>query len=173
MAADIPLSDWLHSWAAGQLHWTVGTRQSAMLAIDGTILPSLQGEMVQGLTRARVQEAVTAWTRDLAPATTRSRWAYLVGPMRQAVADGLIERSPCEGVRLPPVPPGRPGILTVEQVRHITEAMTPRLTTMVTVAAATGMRSGELRGLTWDRISGSVVAVDRQLSRESRSGRPV
>lgn len=170
---DVPLEVWLRKWAAGQLHWAPATRENATRAIEGTIIPSLPGETVQGLTRARVQEAVTSWSQQRAASTVRMQWAYLRAPMRQAVHDGLIDRSPCEGVRLPRSEGGRLSILTVDQVHQIEAQMIPHLTTMVTVAAATGMRSGELRGLTWDRIDGDVITVDRQLSRESTPREPV
>jgi integrase len=163
----VPLDRWLHDWAAGQLHWSGATRESASIAIDGMILPSLRGETVQSLTRARVQAAVTEWAGTWAASTIRARWGWLSGPMGQAVADGLIDRNPCTGVRLPSVERPVQFFPTLAQVVAIRQAMTPRLQTMVTVAAGTGMRSAELRGLTWDRISGRVITVDRQLARGS------
>lgn len=161
----VPLDRWIRQWEKSQLHWSAGTRDAARRAMEVTILPSFKGETVQSLTRQTVQDAVMAWSERWASQTVRSRWQFLAGPMRQAVRDGLIDRSPCDGVRLPAAATGKLAVLTVEQVLAIADAMTPRLSTMVTVAAGTGMRSGELRGLTWDRISGRIITVDRQLLR--------
>lgn len=163
----VPLDEWVHGWAEGQLHWSAGTRDSAMSAIDGMILPSLPGETVQSLTRATVQAAVAVWAQHFQPSTIHARWGWLSGPMGQAVQDGLIDRNPCAGVRLPARVEGVTWFPSTAQVLAVRDAMTPRLATMVTVAAGTGMRSAELRGLTWDRISGRTITVDRQLLREA------
>jgi integrase len=70
------------------------------------------------------------------------------------VLDRVIAVNPCPGVRLPAkTRTGRVLPLTVEQVRAIATAAADPYAAMVRVAAATGMRSGELRALTVDRIS--------------------
>lgn len=45
----------------------------------------------------------------------------------------------------------------------ITAKMSVRWRSLVVVGAASGLRSGERRGLTWDRVQGGVLVVDRQL----------
>ncbi|MGK2350511.1 hypothetical protein [Cutibacterium sp. V947] len=82
---------------------------------------------------------------------------------RQVVDDEIIEVNPRVGVRLPAVWPSKLAILSIDQVDHIATVMTPRQRSMVVVVAATGMRQRELRGLTWDRVAGDRMRIDRQL----------
>jgi len=66
--------------------------------------------------------------------------------------------------------------LTVAQVQALTDALWTPYQPMAVLAAATGMRAGELRGLTWDSIErrgdAGQVRIDRQLTGLS-DGRPV
>jgi integrase len=59
--------------------------------------------------------------------------------------------------------------LTVEAVQAIADHMGARYAPMVPFAAATGMRGGEIRGLTWDRVDlkAGLVTIDRQMVAES------
>ena len=63
---------------------------------------------------------------------------------------------------------------TTDQVEALRDGLPDRLSAAVTVAAGTGMRQGELFGLTVDRLSmlGRTVTVDRQLVRVEQR-RPV
>lgn len=161
----VAVADWIRRWEASQLQWSAGTADNAHRAIEVTILPSLAGETVQSLTRQRVQDAVNGWAQQWDATTIHVRWAYLATPMRQAVRDGLIERSPCEDVRLPPAGPGKLRVLTDGQVQTIASRVSARYRAMVLLGAATGMRPAELWGITWDRIGGGIITVDRQLKR--------
>jgi len=61
--------------------------------------------------------------------------------------------------------------LTVGKIR---DAMPDRYRAFVTVGAGTGMRRGELLGLTWDRVdfNKGKILVDRQISRSSTADEP-
>ncbi|AFV89405.1 TraSA:integrase fusion protein [Acidipropionibacterium acidipropionici ATCC 4875] len=163
----VPLDRWLHDWAAGQLHWSASTRRHADTAIDQVIVPALAGESVQSLTRQRIQDAVNGWAEQFAPATVKARWPFLRGAMSQAVADGVIERDPCVGVRLPRLAPPKTRVLTAGQVATIVSRVPERLRSLVIVGAASGLRPAELWGLTWDHVQAGGLRVDRQLRQGS------
>lgn len=163
----IPLDRWLHDWAAGQLHWSPSTRRHATTAIDQVIVPALAGESVQSLTRQLIQDAVNGWSEQFAPATVKARWPFLRGAMSQAVADGLIERDPCAGVRLPRLAPPKTRVLTSDQVATIADRVPERLRSLVIVGAASGLRPAELWGLTWDHVQAGGLRVDHQLRQGS------
>ena len=164
-ARPVPLDEWVHQWEKSQLHWSAGTADNAHRAIERTILPSFKGATVQSLTRQTVQDAVADWSRRWAPTTIAVRWAYIAAPMAQAVRDGLIDRSPCDDVRLPAVGPGKLHVLTRDQVLVVAGRMPRRDRATVLLGAATGVRPAELWGITWDRVDGGVITVDRQLRR--------
>ncbi|MGH3670100.1 MAG: tyrosine-type recombinase/integrase [Pseudonocardiaceae bacterium] len=83
-----------------------------------------------------------------------------------AVRDGLITRNPCAGLELPEVVKTEVLIPSDEQFTEILDALRyPWYRRMVIATASTGLRSGEIRGLTEDRVNwlGRTVKVDRQL----------
>jgi integrase len=126
-----------------------------------TILPSEVQAWVRllGTTDRRVKR------RALAPETISVLHSVVSAIMRSAVRDRKIIANPCEGTRLPtkdrkPVIP-----LTTEQVDQARELMPLELQALVTFTAGTGMRQGEVFGLTVDRVDflRREVRVDRQL----------
>jgi integrase len=101
----------------------------------------------------------------LAPSTIGVAHSIVSSIMKAAIRDRKIVANPCEGTRLPredkrPVVP-----LTTEQVESIRGAMSEELAALITFAAGTGMRQGEIFGVTVDRIDflRREVRVDRQL----------
>ena len=151
-------------WLGRQLHYRPSTRASTAQRVDGHLVPVLGSRRLDEITRADVLDLMAELAKSLSPATVQVVYSHLTSIMSAAVADGLIDRNPCVGVRLPAKPRQRPYLLTTTQIEQIAAAMTPAGRSMVLVGAATGLRPGELRALTWDRISADgVVLVDRQL----------
>jgi integrase len=89
----------------------------------------------------------------------------LAGIFKAAVRDRRIVASPCEGTKLPKVHRQRIEPMTLEAVEALTEAMPEMYRALVTLAAGTGLRQGEIFGLTVDRIDflRRQLTVDRQL----------
>lgn len=75
--------------------------------------------------------------------------------------------NPCEGTKLPTVEKRKVAPMTTEQVEVLRNELPAALQALVTFAAGTGMRQGEVLGLTRDRLrllgANPVVVVDRQL----------
>lgn len=92
---------------------------------------------------------------------------------RLAVIDRIIPVSPFAGIKAPPVDLTAVQPPDVTEVRQmIAAAYDPRWAAMIEVAALTGLRSGELRGLSVDRIDflRRIIRVERQLVREKGRG---
>ncbi len=102
------------------------------------------------------QAFVTGLSVRLAPNTARQVHAIVRTIFASAVHDRLVYESPFSKIRLPRVQRARIEPLTVDQVRDIAAAAPPRLRALVLVAAGTGLRSGELLGLTVDRVDSYV-----------------
>lgn len=85
--------------------------------------------------------------------------------LASAVEDGRIPRNPVTGAKLPPIdgPPFVP--LTVEEIRRLAAAASDHVRAAFVVVAGTGLRQGELFGLTVDRIDflRRELRVDQQL----------
>jgi integrase len=126
-----------------------------------------------GLGRYRLAEIrqshVKAWMRErsavMAPSSLRVAFKILRAILRAAVADRLISFDPSEGVKAPPVPRRKAEPLTLDQLDGLAEVVPARYRGLVTVAATTGLREGELLGLQVEDLDllGKVLHVRRQL----------
>lgn len=127
------------------------------------ILPGLGARPLSSLRRAHIEE----WAKSLplAPSSARMVYETLSNMLSAAVDDERIGRNPAKGARLakaelvPFVP------LTPDQVHAIAGHTVGHVRAGVVVAAGTGLRQGELFGLTADRIDfmRRELRVDRQL----------
>jgi len=85
--------------------------------------------------------------------------------LASAVDDERIARNPATGARLPKIISAPLVPMTVDEVRALAAGCTERLRAAIVVDAGTGLRQGELFGLTVDRIDflRRTLRVDRQL----------
>jgi integrase len=105
--------------------------------------------------------------KPLAGGHDRALHEVVSGIFRSAVRDRRIMANPCEGTRLPHVERRRIVPLTTAQVEILRSELPDELKALVTFAAGTGMRQGEIFGATRDRLrllgTYPVVVVDRQI----------
>ena len=136
------------------------------------ILPELGRWPLAGLRRAHIEQWAAAL--PLAPSSVRTLHRTLSSLLASAVEDERIPRNPASGARLPKVVDEQVVPVNVDEVRALTGAMVEHIRAAVVVAAGTGLRQGELFGLTVDRIDflRRELRVDRQLW-SPRTGRPV
>lgn len=169
----LTFGEYAEEWRKQRLHH----RPSTALAAEGTfrriLLPSLGHLRLDAVTRADVQAAVVQWSERLAPSTVQVAYGYVASVYRHAVEDKLVPFTPCVRINLPAKPVERVRPLTVQQVEIIASRVPAWYRAMVVVDAATGLRGGELRGLTEDRVTeGDVLVIDRQLV-AIKDGQPV
>lgn len=181
----LTVGEYGEKWIRSQIHQRDSTAEQMTSRWRVHIEPELGAVKLMELTRPRVQEAVINWSKGveaekrgpLAPSTVAVVYGYLASLMKSAVADGLLRSTPCIKINLPPANSEKVVPLTVAQVHLVAERISPWYRGMVILGAATGLRSGELRGLTVDRLKftddGLRVRVDRQLiSTEPEWGPP-
>ena len=165
----ITVAEMADRWVAEQVHQRATSLEVIRRRLANTILPTLGRYALADVDRGVVQRAVTEWAGALAPSTVRVAYVYTAGIFTLAVDERRLPASPCRRINLPPVDAEPVIPLTVAQVQALTDALWRPYRVMAVLAAATGMRSGELRGLTWDRItfaddrSSGQIRVDRQL----------
>lgn len=172
----LTVAEYGDQWVESQIHQRPSSREQMMSRWTKHIRPTLGDIPLKELTRPRVQAAVNQWdhTDDLSPATISVIYGYVAAIMRSAMHDKLIADTPCVKINLPARPTKRIVPLTVAQVWQIADRIDPPLRFLVILGAASGMRSGELRGLTTDRIlwpdtptpllPTATIRVDRQLA---------
>lgn len=90
---------------------------------------------------------------DFSTKTIRDVYNILNAMFKYAMHNRIISFNPCSGVEVPKTKKKEIRVLTVEEQREVMEQAKGRLhNNMLEVALGTGLRSGELRGLTWSDI---------------------
>lgn len=179
-AGDQTFKQYAEEWRAN-LHQRSGSDDRLESILRLHVYPVLGAMRIGAIRRRDVQSLVKTLTvkpignpkRDgsptpcLSPSYIENIMQLVAGAFRAAVVDEVIQRTPCVKLNLPEVTEQQVIIPTFEQVVAIADRMPQRYRAMVLLAAATGLRSGELRGLDVERVQflqrPAIVRVDRQL----------
>ncbi|MFC6286817.1 tyrosine-type recombinase/integrase [Nocardioides sp. GCM10027113] len=171
-AGRMPFRDYAEQWRkmqahrpSSQAHTETMLRRHAYPTLGDRPLNSVLPSEVQAWVKRLGTEDKASKRKALSPSTIGVVHSIVSSVMKAAVRDRRIMANPCEGTKLPKpekkqvVPP------TTEQVDVLRKAMPDRLGALVTITAGTGMRQGEVLGLTVDRLDmlRREVRVDRQL----------
>ena len=163
-AGKIAFREVAEQWRAAQVHRPT-TRAHVETMLRRHAYPTLGDRPIGAIRPSEVKAWVRSMSEVLAPSTVAVVHGFVSSVMKGAVADGLIPGNPCAGVSLPKPAPVLVEPLTTEQVEAIAAAMPERQRAAVWLAAGTGMRQGEVYGLTVGRVDflRRTVRVDRQL----------
>jgi integrase len=169
------LAEWLPLWLDG-VAGTVepGTLSSYRQIARLYLLPDLGHRRILDITPSELRRHYAAMVkRGLSATTVQHTHAVLRPALRQAVADGLLSRSPAEGLRLPSAKGAERTVLGPEHVtRMLEEARGTRLHPYLSLAVLTGMRPGELLALRWGDVDldAASVTVRRARKRDGSIG---
>jgi integrase len=163
-AGRVTVREYAEQWRASQVHRPTTAAHVETMLRRHVYLP-LGQKRLSSVLPSDIQALVKRLSLDLAPATVGVVHRILAGIFKTAVRDRRIVTSPCEGTKLPKVHRRRVQPMTLEAVQALTETMPDRYRALVTLAAGTGLRQGEVFGLTVDRIDflRRQLTVDRQL----------
>lgn len=168
-AEGMTLRTYAEGWLGGRLDLRPNSLAQIRSRLNVRILPDLGDLPMVAITRTHIRAAVASWTAAGAgPRTVRGTYGTLSQILKAAALDGLIPTNPARGVEMPRLSRDRLEIPDAAKVREIEAALPPRLQSMALVIAATGIRIGEARGLTADRIKGDRLTVDRQRALDGR-----
>lgn len=172
-AGRTPLGEYARGWLAHRL-----LRPRTVELYEGLlrlhVLPELGDVNLGDLTPTRVRSWHSSLTRrsgdgSLVPAKAYRLLRTILGT---ATDDGLIARNPCaiKGAGIEQSP--ERALLTLGQVVDLAEAVPPRYRALILLAATSGLRWGELVGLTRSRVdlAAGTVKVDRAMI-ETADGR--
>ena len=167
-AGRVTFGEYASQWMAVQ-PWRPSTRETTA-AVLRRILPAFGDRPIRSLRTSELQAWAVGLEARLAPSTVESTVRLLAAILKAAEVDRLIPRSPAQGVRLRRRDGAMLVPLTVNQVRSLAEAAPPGLEAALVLAACTGLRQGELFGLTGDRVGWlkRELVVDRQLVTPNR-----
>lgn len=163
-AGRVSLRDYVEEWKSRQVH-----RPTTVDQVEGVltrhVLPHLGQRRLDSLLPSDIQKWVRRLSETLAPSTVGVAHRILSGILKSAVADRRIVSNPCTGTKLPKVTRRKVQPISTAHLSAIVGCIPARHRALVVMAAGTGLRQGELFGLTIDRLNldERTVVVDRQL----------
>lgn len=163
-AGKVPFREYAEQWRGAQVHRpTTAAWTETMLRRH--VYPILGDRPLASVLPSEVQAWTAGMTTALAPSTVVTIHGVVAGIFKAAVRDRRIAANPCDGTRLPKVQPKRIHPLTTEQIHAIIAAAPARARATVVLAAGTGLRQGEVLGLSVDRVDflRGTARIDRQL----------
>ena len=163
-AGKVTVAEYAERWRLIQAHRaTTALHVETMLRRH--VYPTLGARPMADVLPSEVQGLVKRLSATLQPSTVAVVHGLLSGVFRAAVADRRIATSPCVGTRLPKAERRQVVPLATSVVLGLQQAVPERYGALVAVAAGTGMRQGEVFGLTLDRVDflRRRLVVDQQL----------
>ncbi|MFF5791085.1 tyrosine-type recombinase/integrase [Paeniglutamicibacter sp. NPDC012692] len=150
---DIPFLAYYEEWRANQIHQRANSLSTLDSHVKNWILPAFKDRTIQKIGRQEVQGAVTWWdAKGNAASTVALMYTYLRGIMSDAVFDKRIAETPCVRIRLPEQVRATVQPMTLDQIQAMHRQMRGPWRDGLMLAAASGLRPGEWRGLTVDSV---------------------
>jgi integrase len=149
----VRLADWVRQWSTTEVSLRPSSKARDESYLRTHVLPVFGDFSLSAITNLAVRD----WVADLkasrlAPATVQKAHQTLSKIMRSAVDAGLLVRNPCERVPLPRVERQEMRVLTPPEITSLAETINPRYSALVTFAAYSGLRLGEIAGLRRNRL---------------------
>lgn len=124
------------------------------------IRPEIGNVKLSALTPAHLQNLYSKKLNSgLSKRTVRYIHAVIHRVLKQALKWGLVVRNVADAVDAPKAKKSTPKTLSQTQITSLLEVADGRLKTILILAITTGMRQGEILGLHWEDIHGSVIHV--------------
>ncbi len=156
--------DHANEWQSLQMHRITTTDQVDRI-LRRQILPSFGAQPLDRITRSQVQSWVKELQGTLGPETIGTVFRWFSCMMKSAVDTGLLRDSPCNGVKPPktnkvPILPIR-----TDAILKLVEEIPDRFKALVTFAATTGLRQGEVFGVPLQNVDfvNQTVRVTQQV----------
>lgn len=171
---DLSLERWLNIWMS---KYNANTKPltvaSYMGIIKNHIVPTIGSTLLVKIRLPDIQEFYELLQREkgLSPKTIKNIHGVLHKALEKARVIGYVQNNVADGVVLPKVL--KPEINPIEEdmiSKFIEEASKDKYANLLLVTLFTGMRQGEILGLTWDKIdfSKGIITVSSQLQKEKK-----
>ena len=174
------VGEWLDIWARDYLGGVKPfTVASYTATIKNHIKPALGAIRLEALNAHTIQSFYNSLGKPkgdkpgLSPKTVKNVHGVLHKALKQAVLIGYIRSNPADACTLPRIEKKQIKPLDEEQSRRFLEAIKGhRLEDLFTVTLFTGMREGEVLGLTWNCVDfeKGLILINKQLQREKKKG---
>lgn len=176
----LTVGQWVDIWAKDYLG---GVKPHTVASYEGCIKnhikPALGAVKLETLNTHTIQgfyNGLSKPTEDkpgLSPKTVKNVHGVLHAALQQAVMIGYIRYNPAEACTLPRIVKKEIKPLDEEQSKAFIKAIKGhRFEALFTFTLFTGMREGEVLGLTWDCVdfTDGTILIKKQLQREKKKG---
>ena len=162
------VGEWLDIWVAEYLSNVKPlTEQNYKKQVEKHLKPALGSRRLEALDAHTIQKFYNSLTgMGLSPKTVKNIHGVLHSALQQAIANGYIRNNPTEACKLPKVV--KPEIKPLEPdeiAQMLKEAEKDDYCNLFVMAMFTGMRQGELLGLSWENVDfeTGIISVKQQL----------
>ena len=170
------VAQWLDVWQNEYLgsvkHRTVHSYKGT---IKGYIIPALGAIKLQKLNPHNIQAFYNDLQRvkNLSPKTIKNTHGVFHAALKQAIHIGYIKTNPADGATLPRIEKPELTVLPEESISAFLAAIKDDIYAPIYyITLFTGMRQGEILGLSWDNIdfTNGTIYICRQLQRNHDNG---
>lgn len=144
---------WANEWFATTVHLKPKTQVTYESVLRKRVLPAFGKARISAIEQVDVRRFVAqlAEAGD-EPGTIRNTFNVVRLVFGTALGSGAIRANPCTGIRMPRSPRTEMLFLQPHEILRLAEAMTPPFGMLVTFAAYTGLRAGEIGALRVGRL---------------------
>lgn len=159
----ITFREYAETYRAIQVH-RPSTADRVENALEKHTYPVFGDQQMASITPTMIQAWVKHLSERLAPSTVAVTHGIVSAVFKAAVHDRKIHRNPCEGSKLPKAAPSKVVPPETFEIVALHTKIADEYKALVHLIAASGLRSGEVFGLTSDRVDflRGVITVDRQ-----------
>ena len=148
IASRITFEGWADAYLDQKVSLRERTRDRYKSELRAHLVPYFGDRTMFSISRTDVQEFVLSLiARGLAANTIKGVYCLLASMMRLAEEDGVIEKTPCRRISLPPTVGNERRFLSAPEVEQLATAIDPRYRVLVLTAAYFGLRWQEIAGL--------------------------
>ena len=147
------LSAWVARWwpTTVNLRETSRARDASVLRIH--VLPAFGSVPLGRIEHVAIREWIAELSaRGYRPTTVHKCHQVLAKALRAAVDARLLRYNPADNVPLPRIEREEMRFLDTREISRLADAIDPRYRHFVVLAAYSGLRVGEVAGLTWERV---------------------
>ncbi len=179
-AGKVRFKDYAEKWRANQTHRAL-TAAQIETTLRRHVYPTIGDRPLAAIQRSEIQALVKHLSttegqrKALAPSTVEIVYTWVSTIFASAVADRIINVTPCRNISRTVVEQPRVEPLPLETVGKLINAVPDRYRALIILGAGTGVRISEALGLTNDRVDWlrKSVKIDRQLLRVGIGKTPV
>jgi integrase len=166
-AGRLTFRDYAEQWRRVQIH-RAATATSVEQHLRLHVYPRIGDRPIGSIRPSEIQALVRSLDEDLAASTIGVVHGRVAAVFHAAVRDRVIATSPCVGIKLPRARAAAAlEVLTTDQIHGLSAAVPDRYAALVLTGAGTGLRPGELFGLSINQVDflRRTVRVSQQLIR--------